>query len=204
MKNKYYSLYIIAICVIFFILQKIFPIITQLFKLTSSLVLQQPYTIITSMFLHGSLVHLLFNMVSLAIFGLILENEIGSKRFLYLYFSAGIFASISSIPFYPAVLGASGAIFGIIGSLALLKPKMTIWVYGLPMPMFVAAILYAIIDLLGVFAPSNVANIAHLAGILVGVLFGLILRTKIKKEQKTKEKDLNEKNIQEWEKRYMK
>ena len=118
------------------------------------------------------------HMFALVLFGSILENEIGTKKFLSLFFLAGLFASIASIPFYNAVLGASGAIFGVIGALAVLKPKMTVWVYGMPMPMIIASLVWAAIDVLGVFIPSNVANIAHLSGIFVGIIFGFIIRIK--------------------------
>lgn len=179
-KNKYSSLWLSLACFIIFILQSIFPIITSTFKLTTSEALTHPWTLLTAIFLHGSLVHLLYNLFALVLFGLILEGTIGTKKFLILFFSAGLFASIASIPFYNAVLGASGAIFGIIGALAIIKPKMVVWVYGMPMPMFLAALIWAIVDVLGIFIPSNIANLAHLFGILIGIVFGAIFRAYIK------------------------
>jgi len=202
-ENKRFTLYIIGICVVLFVLQNIFPFVTDNFKLTSSLILQQPWTLITSMFLHGSLIHLLYNMLALAIFGLILENEIGSKKFLLVYLAAGIFAGLASIPFYNAVLGASGAIFGIIGTLTILKPKMQVFALGVPMPMFLAAIIWAALDLFGIFIPSDTANIAHLSGILVGIGIGFIIKQKQPKIRKRDSIYLNENDMQNWENRFM-
>ncbi len=202
--NKYSALWITGICIVVFILQIIFPIITDIFKLTTSEVITHPWTLITAIFLHGSIVHLLYNMFALALFGTILENYIGTKRFLSIFFLSGLLASLASIPFYNAVLGASGAIFGIIGALAVLKPKMVVWIYYIPMPMFVVAIIYAAIDILGVFVPSNVANIAHLSGIVVGIVFAFILRTKYKKQVTKKESEtIDDKSLEEWEEKYM-
>ena len=202
-KNNYTALWITGICIIIFIIQVISPLFTEAFKLTTSEALVRPWTLITAIFLHGSITHLLYNMFALALFGTILEHNIGTKKFLYLFFSAGLFASIASIPFYNAVLGASGAIFGIIGALAIIKPKMVVWFYGMPMPMVLAAIFWVAIDVLGIFAPSNTANIAHISGVLVGVVFGILLRSKfiqLKKQEIT----MDNKSIEEWEARYMK
>jgi len=175
-KNKYYSLWFSLAIFIIFILQIIFPIITDFFKLTSSLAIARPWTLFTAIFLHGSITHLLYNLFALALFGTILEHNIGSKRFLFVFFLSGLFASIASVPFYNSVLGASGAIFGVIGSLTILKPKMVIWLYGMPMPMFLAAFIWAVVDILGIFAPGNTANIAHLAGLFVGIVVAFMIK----------------------------
>ena len=179
--NKYSSLWLVGICVVIFIFQFISPKFTEIFKLTTSQAFSHPWTIFTAIFLHGSITHLLYNMFALALFGLILENEIGTRKFLLIFFISGLFASLASIPFYNAVLGASGAIFGVIGAVAVLKPKMTVWVYSMPMPMFLAAVIYAAIDVLGIFIPSSVANIAHLSGIVIGIIFAFVIRLKYKK-----------------------
>src|SRR3989338_7746842 len=175
-KNKYYSLWFSLAIFIIFILKIIFPIITDFFKLTSSLAIARPWTLFTAIFLHGSITHLLYNLFALALFGTILEHNIGSKRFLFVFFLSGLFASIASVPFYNSVLGASGAIFGIIAALAVIKPKMVVWLYGMPMPMILALFIWAAIDIIGIFVPSQTANIAHLSGVLVGIVFGFHLR----------------------------
>jgi membrane associated rhomboid family serine protease len=115
-------------------------------------------------------------MLALFFFGLVLERDIGSKRFLLVYGLAGIGANLLSVFFYPASLGASGAIFGLIGALVVMKPGMMVDAFGIPLPLVVAGLLWAVIDIVGVFAPSGTANLAHLSGMSVGLVFGFIYR----------------------------
>lgn len=131
----------------------------------------------TSVFLHASLTHLLYNMFALALFGTILESIIGGGKFLAIFFVSGIVASASAFLFYPISLGASGAIFGILGALAILRPRMVVWIY-VPMPMIAAIFVWAGLDLIGFFYPSGVANAAHLAGLAIGAAFGFAMRKK--------------------------
>jgi len=132
------------------------------------------------MFLHGDFAHLFFNMFALLMFGISLENRIGSDRFVAVFFLAGIVGSIgylvtASNPNIPA-LGASGAIYGILGALAVLRPFMMVWMGGIPMPMIVAAFFWVGIEFLGMFVPSGIAHSAHLGGIFAGILYGIYLR----------------------------
>lgn len=192
MKFKFFSLWLVGICALVFGLQALLPGITDQFALYSSRVLTEPWLLITSVFLHGSFEHLFFNMFALALFGFILERIIGSKRFILVFLVSGIVASIGSAAFYPASLGASGAIFGIMGTLTVLRPKMYVWVMGVPMPMFIAAILWAAIDLVGMFAPTGIANAAHLVGLGSGLVIGLYLRKKFKKKNQEEKEELSE------------
>lgn len=171
-----YSFILVAICVVVFILQMFFPFIENNFALYSSKVIEEPWLLVTSMFLHGGFEHLFFNMFALALFGFILESIIGSRRFVIIYFASGIVASIGAAIFYPASLGASGAIYGIMGTLAVLRPRMRVWVWMIPMPMYMAAIMWAVLDMLGMFAPSGIANAAHLFGLGAGILAGFYLK----------------------------
>lgn len=187
--------------VVIFIVQLTVQGFTDMFVLVSSTVAFEPWTLVTSMFLHGSLSHLFYNMFALFIFGLIMESTVGSERFIKIYFMAGILAGIASVFFYESVLGASGAIYGILGCLAILRPKMTVWVMGVPMPMIVALFFWALLDIGGVFYPSGVANIAHLAGLAIGIASGFILRTP--SQEKKEEQPLQERQLDKWEERYM-
>src|SRR3989344_1386633 len=168
-------IWLIATNIVIFIVQNLFPI-TDVFVLTN--ITGEPWRVITSMFLHGSLFHLLSNMFALFLFGLLLEHEIGTKRFLAIYFMSGIIAGIAGSLLYPSLLGASGAIFGIMGYLAAIKPRLTVWTYGVPMPMALAAVFWLLLDTAGVFYPSDVANLSHIAGLLFGVAAGLYYRHK--------------------------
>ena len=161
---------------------------------------------LTSIFLHGSLGHLLLNGLGLALFGSILENYIGSKKFVICFFVSGLVSSIFSSFFYPASLGASGAIFGVMGTLAYLKPTMTIWINFLPMPLWLAAIYWTIENIIGIFIPDQIANLAHLSGLGFGLFFGYFIKDKNNKEIKKKKNDmmLTKEEVEEWENKFLK
>jgi membrane associated rhomboid family serine protease len=131
---------------------------------------------ITSIFLHANFEHLFFNMIALFFFGSSLENRIGKRLFFMLFFISGIVGNIgyfftSTNPYTPAI-GASGAVYGIMGALATLAPFMMVYIYGfLPLPMIAAAILWAVMDLAGLFTG------AHLGGMFFGVAFALYYRS---------------------------
>lgn len=200
-KIKFYSLWFLLVNVIVFVLQVSFEGFTEFFVL-NELAYSQYWRFVTAIFLHGSIAHLMYNMFALFFFGIALEKLIGSRKFLLVYFGSGIIANLISINFYNSSLGASGAIMGIIGALTIIKPLMIVWAFGLILPMFIAAILWVVGDILGIFMPSNVGNIAHLSGIGVGLLLGLILRNYSRK-RKMKKIVISDSYMRNWEKRYM-
>ena len=201
---KYSTFILVGICIIVFILQISIPGFTDDFVLKKELLFSEPWRLLTSIFLHSGIPHLLLNMFSLALFGIILENIIGTKKFLLTFFISGLIASLFSGFFYNSALGASGAIFGVLGNLIILRPKLMIWVYGLPMPMFLAGIIYFIVNLFGAFLQiGNIGYIAHLFGLLIGLIFGVFYYNKFK-EIKIKNKmydGLVEKELDEWERK---
>src|SRR3989338_8556737 len=132
------ALWICFIIFIIFLLQLLIEGFTDYFILDTKMVLFKFYTLVTAIFLHSGITHLLYNLFGLALFGSILEHILGSRKFLALFFASGLAASLASLPFYARVLGASGAIFGILGMLAILRPKMVVWAYSMPMPMIMA------------------------------------------------------------------
>ncbi|MBR9682084.1 MAG: rhomboid family intramembrane serine protease [Candidatus Aenigmarchaeota archaeon] len=178
-KFKYYAIKIAAICVILFFLQNVYDITGEL-VLRSDMFILKPWTLVTSMFLHGGFEHLFYNMFALVMFGSLLEKTVGSKKFLKLYFITGIAAGLGGTLFYTAMLGASGAIYGVLGCLGFLRPKMKVWAYGAPMPMIVAVFLWALIDFIGLFAPGEVAYAAHLFGLMAGISFALYWKKQFK------------------------
>ncbi|MFC1754108.1 rhomboid family intramembrane serine protease [Thermoproteota archaeon] len=177
------SMPLIIINIIVFVLQIMFqPWFTESFLLVSSEVLSRPWILLTSMFLHGSSMHLLFNMYALLIFGPLIESRIGSKRFVFIYFLSGIIAALSSVFFYDRVLGASGAIMGIIGVTIMLMPHLRVLLFFvIPMSLRTAGIIFALVDIMGIFTMSGIANIAHLAGLCCGLGFGYYLLKKKRK-----------------------
>ncbi len=197
---RYIALLLTTICVVIFILQMMFPAVTNSFALVSSEVLQRPWILVTSMFLHGGVEHLIYNMFALALFGSILEKIIESRRFIILYFISGLIAGLGAAFFYPAALGASGAIFGVLGCLAVLRPRMRVYVGYIPMPMALAAVLWALGDLVGMFAPTETAHAAHLFGIFFGIALGLYYRKRFREKRvKRKIKPMPERQMRTWE-----
>jgi membrane associated rhomboid family serine protease len=124
------------------------------------------------MFAHGSFEHILFNMFALFMFGLILEQRLGTNKFIFLYLLAGLIGAIGFMLFnHPdaRALGASGAIYGIFGALAYLVPNMRVYIYLVPVPMWIAGILYAVISIFGIGGSDGIAHSAHLLGLVGGL-----------------------------------
>lgn len=207
MSERFYGFALIftGICVLIYLLTLIFPSITESLLLVSSQVWERPWTLVTHIFLHTSFTHLYFNMLPLALFGSILEKYIGSKNFLIVFFSTGLVSSMGDIIFYPATLGASGAVFGLLGALTIIRPRQIVWALGVPMYIIVAAVIWILLDLTGMFYPDNIAHAAHLFGMGFGMAIGFKLRGKYKEPKKPKEREdvISEKELDEWEENYM-
>lgn len=140
----------------------------------------QPWQYLTTMFLHGGFMHLAINMFILWMFGLQVEQTLGSRRFLIFYLLSGLGASLlhSVVTMSDAVqapaVGASGAIMGVMVAFGMLFPNMMVLVmFFLPMKAKYAVLLFIAIDLFAGMqnSPSdNVAHFAHLGGALTGFL----------------------------------
>jgi len=176
-----YSQAILMMCVVSFFLQ-IFPLYNEMFALYPTHVIARPWTLVTYIFLHGSFAHLLFNMLFLFFFGPRLESLVGSKTFLEIYLGSGVIAGIghvltSSSP----VVGASGALYGIFGCLAIIAPYIIVFVYFIPMKITHAVILFAIMDFLLMGSGDMIAHAAHLSGLLVGIVYGIKLKRSLRR-----------------------
>ncbi|MEK6859278.1 MAG: rhomboid family intramembrane serine protease [Nanoarchaeota archaeon] len=206
-KFRYYFLWLCLICIGVYILQTLIHGFTELFILNLKAVYGREYwRFLSAIFLHGSVVHLLYNLFALFFFGLSLERLIGSRRFLIVFLLSGAVGNIVAINFYPSSLGASGAIYGIIGCLTIIRPFMFVWAFGLIMPMFIAAALWVIGDILGVFGlgGGDVGYLAHLSGVVIGILFGLLFRSWGRKIKTFREKiSIPDKYVRVWEDNYM-
>lgn len=170
----------IAACVIGFVLQQTTDEWVYL-VFFPGYALRAPWMFLTSIFLHADPTHLLFNMFALFFFGTALERRIGGKAFVSLFLLSGILGNagylLTTTDLHTPALGASGAIYGVMGALAILEPFMMVFIYGmLPVPMIVAAALWALVDLAGLLVPSGIAHGAHLGGMIVGVVFGIRVR----------------------------
>jgi len=176
---------IIANVAVFALQMMLGNLFTESLMLISSDVTARPWILFTSMFLHGGLDHILFNMYGLFIFGSLLERKIGPNRFIALYLGSGLAAALLSSLFYARALGASGALMGVIGAMVILMPNLQLlFFFIIPMPLWVAGIVWAVLDSIGIFVPSGIANVAHLVGMGCGLLFGLWLKKKHGKIQR--------------------
>jgi membrane associated rhomboid family serine protease len=154
------------------------PQLVNQLVLVPALVPFRPWTVITYQFLHAGTLHLLFNMIGLFFFGPRLEARLGSRHFLGLYLGSGIAGAILSV-FTPnvAIVGASGAVFGILLGFARYWPAERIYIWGvLPVPARILVIGLAIISIwLGIAGAGNVAHFAHLGGFVGGWIYLVIL-----------------------------
>jgi len=130
------------------------------------------------MFLHGSFWHLFFNMLTLFWFGVAVERKVGSYEFLLFYFTCGILAGLGMAIFYQLVgiytyiVGASGALYGVMLLFAVLYPDSNIYLYFvLPIPSAALVIAYFVIELLSIFSNDGIAHFGHLFGLIFGWLY---------------------------------
>jgi membrane associated rhomboid family serine protease len=151
------------------------------------------WTLFTSMFMHAGFFHLLANMLSLFFIGGILIKIIGEKRFIFLYLISGIFAglffSLLSLliksEFNSYSVGASGAIFGLVGTLMILTPNLPVYIMFIPIPIkmkFAAPLILFSLWVISLLGNIPIGNIAHLGGFMVGLIYGLYLKNKFKRK----------------------
>ena len=139
-----------------------------------------PWQLVTYAFLHGSMLHLFFNMFALYMFGSAIEQVFGPRRYLAYYFVCVVSAALTQLlvawmtgGFYPTV-GASGGVFGLLLAYGLYFPNNRVMLLfpPIPMPARVFVLLYAVLELvMGVTgAQSGVAHFAHLGGMVGGFI----------------------------------
>ena len=143
------------------------------------------WQIITHMFMHGGIMHIAFNMLTLASFGPLLERFLGEKKYIMLYFLSGLGAfALNSLWIYyetistghfenVAMLGASGAIFGVVAAFTALYPNAEMMIMFIPFPIK-AKILLPIVIIgsiyLGINNIGGVAHFAHIGGAIIGYI----------------------------------
>jgi membrane associated rhomboid family serine protease len=151
------------------------------------------WQLFTYIFLHGGLSHILFNLLALWWFGGELENYWGSKKFLFYFLFCGIGAGICTVLFTPGiyqripVIGASGAIYGILLAFAWLFPNRPILIYFLfPVPAKYMVIIFGLIEFFSSMGGSGggVAHLTHLGGLVFGFFYMCypMIRQKIRRE----------------------
>ncbi|HTT64418.1 MAG TPA: rhomboid family intramembrane serine protease [Bryobacteraceae bacterium] len=181
-----------AMFVVMFLLARDETLITDIFDVLAL----SPYHILhnfwiwqlaTYLFLHGGIWHLLVNMFTLWMFGITLERDWGTRRFLKYYFLCGIGAGCCDVivnallgraalppPYGISTIGASGAIYGLLLAFGVLYPDVTIlFAFLFPIKAKYFVMIYGAIELLAALGTRNtgVSNIAHLGGMIFGLLY---------------------------------
>ncbi len=159
-----------------FFVQSALPELANAFVFVPALALVRPWAVVTYMFLHGDVMHLLFNMIALFFFGPRVEDRIRSRPFAILYFLSGITGALLSVIFSPAspIIGASGGVFGVMLAFAWFWPDERIFIWGvLPVPARMLVILTTLFTLWSGFGNvgGGVAHFAHLGGYLGAFLY---------------------------------
>ena len=137
------------------------------------------WRLLTSMFLHGDALHLFSNMVSLLIFGSYIELSFSKYKFVLIYFISGFLGNLFTLfllPLNTVSLGASGAIFGLIGA------ALSILIVERNNPLIILGLIYVFYFVIMSFS-SGINYIAHIFGLLGGFVVGYLLRRNKRKEQ---------------------
>ncbi|MFH1500479.1 MAG: rhomboid family intramembrane serine protease [archaeon] len=207
--NLSVTLWLIIINVLFFLVVVLTGFFTpdkiKYIALSPELTLQGKYlwTLVTSMFMHGGIAHLLINMFVLFSLGGLCEKIIGRRRFLAFYLISGIVAGLLFVVLAGAfggvdlgarifgsidssAVGASGAIFAIAGLFVVLLPKIRFMIIFLPffsLPGYVMVPLVLIVTWVASAASGfPIGNTAHLGGFLAGLVYGAYLRKRYRKK----------------------
>ena len=140
----------------------------------------QPYQLLSYMFLHSSVTHIVFNMIGLLVFGPNIENKFGTSKFIKIYLIMGLISGLASIIFINnPVVGASGAIWGIMMLFTLFNPNELLYIYFI-IPVrakFIIGAFFTVELCLSIMGSSDgVSHVAHVAGSLTGALFYLLDR----------------------------
>ncbi len=170
---------IIFICILsyLFMIQHNPNEIIRLYGFSGENFLHRPWVIFTSIFIHDGLNHLISNMLVLLFFGMALEKESGPVEYLVIFFFGAFVGDIFSLLFYPnsVGVGASAAIFSIIGASIILTPfDLSVYPYMVPLPLGIIGITYAIYNIIEMFNGGNtsIAYAAHFGGLVFGLWYG--------------------------------
>jgi len=162
--------------VIIFVISLVRPAIVEAFAFVPAHVLERPWTLFTYMFLHADMGHIAFNMLGLLFFGPRLEMFLETNRFLLLYFISGLAGALISSIITPnaAIIGASGAVYGVFLGFARYWPREVIRIWGIfPIEARWMVVLMTALSLYGGFGFSrdNIAHFAHLGGFAGAYLY---------------------------------
>lgn len=168
---------IIGTSLILFIATAINSNLIFLLGLSLAGLIERPWTIMTNLFVHGSIWHIFANMFTLFFFGRFLYLLVGGRRFLLVYFIGGLLGNIFYLLLAPPLsigIGASGAVFALGGALAVMRPRLKVIIFPIPapLPLWVAVIGgFLVISFL-----PHIAWQAHLGGLVFGLIMGYFFR----------------------------
>ena len=169
--------FLIVANLLFFVVTLIRPELRYSLGLVPALFLSRPWTIITAMFLHAGFFHIFANMLTLYFFGSYLIQLIGERNFWIVYLLGGILGGILYVLLAPPIsvaIGASGAVFAVGGALAVLRPKLKVFIIPIPVPI---PLWVAVIGGFLIISPG-IAWQAHLGGLLFGLVMAFFFRRK--------------------------
>lgn len=170
---------LIGINLLMFIATAINKELVWLLGLMPATVLSEPWTLVTNLFIHANIGHLLANMLTLFFFGGFLYKLVGAKNFFITYLVGGIIGNIAYILLgspSSIVVGASGAIYALAGALVVMVPNLRVLLYFIiPMPLWVVILVFFV---LWSFIPG-VAWQAHLGGLVFGLIMGAFFRRRV-------------------------
>jgi len=168
---------LIGINLLLFIVTLVVPTLILFLGLIPAGILDRPWTIITSVFLHGSIGHILANMITLYFLGRYLCALLGERKFLTVFFIGGILGNVLYLLLGPPLsiaIGASGAVFALGGVLAVMRPRLRVFVFPIPVPLPLWAAVIGGFLIISFF--PNVAWQAHLGGLAFGLTIGYFFR----------------------------
>lgn len=154
----------------------------------------EPWRFFTSMFIHASLEHIFFNALALFMFGAVLEHKVSVKDYLIIYLGAGLVGGFlyyltiftpwapmcsdaSGQAIFCSALGASAAIYGVMGAVAVLMPDLRVFVFFFPLSARQAVVVWFLLEFFGFFnTTSGIASAAHLGGLFFGIAYAWMLK----------------------------
>ena len=189
----------VLIFLIFLIAFSFYPNLLPFVALQPAAILSGKYwwTFITSMFMHGGFLHLLVNMFSLFSIGMLVEKLLGKKRYLQFYLFSGLFAGLFFVlisfvfqtDLEAYAVGASGALFALVGFLMIVTPNLPVFILLIPVPIRMKYAAPGMLVLLWIISLSPmlfggqqipIGNTAHFGGLIAGVFYGVYIKKKYK------------------------
>jgi membrane associated rhomboid family serine protease len=169
--------FLIALNLVIFVITLLRPLeVIGALGLTPGELSERPWAMISAIFVHGGLTHILFNMIGLYFLGSFLIRALGERSFLAVFFLGGLAGNaLFAVLAHPQAtgIGASGAVYALGGALAIMVPKVPVLVFPIPIPipLWIAIILFLLLSFL-----PGIAWQAHLGGLFLGLTAGLVFR----------------------------